>query len=459
MNFDLIYFTLWKIIEIVFGKDAREERFFNAKGYLIYYIVGSVIGMIVQPVFGLLSDNCSFRKGKRRVMMFLGIVIVTLFGIGFIVCSFVFDETFNEKEKQISDINQMIVMFIFSMGVIFGLNIIQVMNRAFLLDLVDYRDIKKGNLYLASWGNLVKTLFCFIAIFCFSIGDWKQNLKAYDILSNVSFILGIIILWVAFIIICIGSEETELMSSRLRDSISDVFEALKQLSKDFFTLLAVYLFGYIALAPLTSSFGRYFGTYYEDCPSDEFYTFFQHERSHVNYKHIDILTRTYSYFTYSFFAYIYSFIQPFIARKIGEIETFICTLTISSFACSFLALPELTTVMNDKSPCIYSPIYPIIFFAFIGPSFVEIISLPYALLQKAVSPDQYGVFCGLLNLAVVFAQLLTTMIVSGFLAMFDFMTVWTFLWFIFFAIIACCVSIALKKMTERVSLNVNPRFV
>ena len=69
---DLIYFTLWKIIEIVFGKDAREERFFNAKGYLIYYIVGSVIGMIVQPVFGLLSDNCSFRKGKRRVMMFLG---------------------------------------------------------------------------------------------------------------------------------------------------------------------------------------------------------------------------------------------------------------------------------------------------------------------------------------------------------------------------------------------------
>ena len=61
--------------------------------------------------------------------------------------------------------------------------------------------------------------------------------------------------------------------------------------------------------------------------------------------------------------------------------------------------------------------------------------------------------------AVVIAQLLTTLIVGSFVHGFDFMSSWTFLWFILFAIIACCCSIALKRITGRVSLNVNPRFV
>ncbi|KAL7713306.1 Sucrose transport protein [Entamoeba marina] len=458
---DLAFFITWFVLKGFFGLSFQCNDDNNSVNweYIVYYLLGIIIGGITQPLFGVLSDNCSSRFGRRRIFICFGIFMSC---IGVLLTSIltIFYKDNDENTLRLYSIQALVL--IGCSILLIGSNIIQVCNKALMLDIVDSKDIDYATYYFTVSGNISKIIYCIIGLL---ILTYQPNLpdiltfngmidNSFQIYTILFFILIIPIEIIMIIPLWYVSTEVELLSSSYCGFISDFIEAFKQLPRYIIIMMIVILCGFISYVPFTTKTGHYLCEYYSELNSDV-----SIDSTSANTTDLEIVSKTYiaCYLSHCIFSLIYALIIPHFTQRIGRIPFFIISFLLAAISFILLCIPEMVSYLTSLTSSAFTPYYPIILIGVLGMATVELESMPYAILQRTIQEDQYGIYCGLLNLSVVGAEF-CSFFIMGLSTHYLTLTSWSFIWAGFFALISTFFSAFLHHSVKGLNVNEKPRF-
>ncbi|CAK8676989.1 unnamed protein product [Clavelina lepadiformis] len=130
-----------------------------ANMYSLVWVISPVIGFILQPIIGNLSDRCSCRWGKRRPFIF-GLAILLLLGLSLFlngeqIVALLRNQTTTHKtiDSEVQVISYKVVSIILAVvGVVifdFSADFIEGPIRAYIMDVCNEEDTNRGLLYQA----------------------------------------------------------------------------------------------------------------------------------------------------------------------------------------------------------------------------------------------------------------------------------------------------------------------
>ena len=113
------------------------------------WIGAPIVGLINQPLIGILSDHCTSSYGRRRIFIMLGVCLTAVGLIGFAMAEqigILFGDTSDDRSVAIGFAIAFFWMFDIS------IDISQAPQRAFLADIVPEEGLLLGNSYFSFWG-------------------------------------------------------------------------------------------------------------------------------------------------------------------------------------------------------------------------------------------------------------------------------------------------------------------
>ncbi|OHT16723.1 major facilitator superfamily transporter [Tritrichomonas foetus] len=180
---------------------------------------GGLIGFVIGPLAGTLSDTTTFRFGRRRIFMIVGGIFIVLFLLTLMYCVEI-GEYLNKKNPLVLQQTVMILSFIF---VIIAGNFVQIPSRALCSDVTP----KKQQVLVSSCVTVYSGVG---GIFSNLVG--ALQLYKYTNLSQESFVLvvGLSICAVSLIIpICVTREEPLLEKPAKINPFKNIIQAFKSM--------------------------------------------------------------------------------------------------------------------------------------------------------------------------------------------------------------------------------------
>lgn len=358
---------------------------------IIFSTIGPIIGFIVQPLVGAMSDKCTFKWGRRRIYFVVG-AIITIIGMAMIAIASYIDMETVEQGVQ-TTLNDHIFGVIFSLiGLtltFIGANIPDPAARAMVGDIFDLEN--QQDVYLT-----MTALIGLTSILCYILCAFTVNSQYVYVIM---FSIGIIVTILFTVIPCIFLKEKQFkMPEGEKKSIAqpfvDIWKALKMLNWKIVSIIICNMFGWFAMQPINANLSNFI--------SLNVYPSYASE--------VGLEIAMYMKAIMSVAQFLGGFIFPFITKVMGEVTTFLCWRVYAGLSLIVLAVVHFIFPEDYEAEYRYPLLITceiIMFISVIFPAMSnqQTGSLPYSLLRKVV-PDEnmYGSFIGVFNCGIVIAE-------------------------------------------------------
>ncbi|BFU21244.1 transporter, major facilitator family protein [Entamoeba histolytica HM-1:IMSS-B] len=365
---------------------------------VIFMVVGPLIGLFVQPIFGAIGDKCTFKFGRRRIFLVVG-AIIDILGLCIIAASTFIDQGMNDGSEETTFSDHLVGTFLALFGLFvafFGVNIMQAPSRAIVSDIFDAENQQDANLMINACSG-------FASIACYGISAGTVGSSSTFLIM---FALCAIVVLVSTIPTVLFSKEERYIPEEGKKlnifaPFIDLFHAIKMIRLDIIFILLALMFGWFAFQPFNTNFTNYMSkSVYPDGSSDD-----------------GLRMGLIILCVFAVFQCLSVFIFPIISGIIGEVTTFLLFQFLAGISYSMLCalyytFPSNYQDDNSKPQFISSLTLGFLSSIFPAMAFVQTNSLPYSMLKKVVPEDRFGAFIGLANCAVVFAQFLSSGLIA-----------------------------------------------
>ena len=367
---------------------------------IIFSLIGPLIGFFVQPIMGAVGDRCTFKFGRRRIFLVIG-MLIDVCGTVLICLAAFFDDNQNKDASGETTIEDHLVgVFMGILGIFvafFGVNIMQAPSRAIVSDIFDAENQQDANLMINA--------FCGMAsVCCFVISAFMATSNANIYVMMFGICTGVVV--VATLPTVIFAKEQRYVpeegeKTSVVQPFVDLFQAIKMINLDIVFILLSLMLGWFAYQPMSTNFT----------------VFVQNEIYPPEHKDDGLQMAMFIMAVFAIVQCISVVVFPFITGIIGEITTFVLFQGLASISYAMIIVIKFTFPQNLDDPAAdanYKSSIALGFISVVFPAmaFVQTNSLPYSMLKKVVPEDRYGAFVGLLNCAVVVAQFLASGLIS-----------------------------------------------
>ena len=383
---------------------SQQFRMKSAGVNVIFSLIGPLIGFFVQPIMGAVGDRCTFKFGRRRIFLLIGMIIDIIGTICICLSSYI-DEAFygmDASESGSDSIENHIVGVVLGITGIFiaffGVNIMQAPSRAIVSDIFDAENQQDANLMINA--------FCGLAsICCFLISAFMTESDAFNLYTVMFGLCACVVVIATIPTLLFAKEKRYVPEEGSKTSIAqpfiDLFQAIKMIRLDIVFILLSLMLGWFAYQPLSTNFT----------------VFVQKEIFPEIHEDEGLQMAMFMMTVFAAVQFVSVIIFPFITSVIGEITTFLVFQGLAAVSYAMIIVINFTfpeEIDSDESkPAYYSSIaLGFISVVFPAMAFVQTNSLPYSMLKKVVPEERYGAFVGLLNCAVVIAQFLCSGLIS-----------------------------------------------
>ena len=385
---------------------------------IINATLGPLIGVVVQPIVGALSDKLTVRMGRRRVFLLAG-VIITVIGMALSIAFSIPCMLDTWKTSSLDSSNEFEWKYyhaveIFAMAVTYtGLNILQVVSRTLVLDSIPINYQHPCALMFILQSSMARLLYHGVMSVlylstCSTTNSVENAMKCDNstLLATFSmYCISILLLFVSAYVTFYTATESFVLSDPItcKTFIIDCIVSLKKRFTEahhlFIKDAAIIFFGWLAFVSFDSNnsqFFRFFTEVYEHNDKDglrpEIYQSFQcimFVFVQLIYCFVMLGINKYPWWMMSISHFLSSLISLF---GFGLITYFYIKYNSSSYT-GF-----------DGDDLVWYMIAFIFYIIPIACSSAQLLSVPYALLKNIVESDKFGFYVGVMNSAVITAQ-------------------------------------------------------
>lgn len=333
---------------------------------------GPIAGFLVQPIIGVLSDNCKSKLGRRRPFIITGVIGVAG---GFIILNFSDKIGYGISQQHGQGWSQAI--FTIALAIVnIAINIVQSPSRTLIADLVP----KHQQVYANTVASFMLGLASVITNLIGGVNPTKLTDGKFTN-ETATIIIGSIFMVIGVVITCIIAKEKPFTGIKTKTSFfKDTFRALKQMPKPVFRISVVYFFSWMAYFPFQICCTNFF-------INDIYGALDDKDPNYSSGLAFGMLATMVS----NIFVLIYSPFQEKIFGLIGLKLTY--------------AISQLLEVFAFTSPLYIHNKFALMFIlALSGISCTIFNSVPYAIVGQSVPKEQTGMFTGVLNIFVVSGQ-------------------------------------------------------
>ncbi|KAL7716693.1 Sucrose transporter [Entamoeba marina] len=378
------------IFSLFFIESIDPLTYFGPLPTALKMTIGPVIGFILQPLIGAISDHSTFKMGRRRPYIIIGTTI-WIIGSVVIVGSACFPVYKIENYSSSYGGTRIYFDCLFVIGDIIwsiGINIIQVAHRAFILDEFDSFDQYKVTLVGSIMTGLGQCTYFILSTLLVIIVDSTSNDDNPSGLVHLRFIFIFVLFLLSMFILpcCVGifcwfTNETAFMSigDTIHDHISNLWISIKEMNKNMYIILLVVFCGWLAWSPIKDNLHPYY----------ENYLFYD--------KHDSILY-------YNLNRLLFACILVITGVVLFFFDKWVCrTIQLFHLFAGISAVVYYIPTSNDNF--ILSYVISFVPLIFIAMAYCQLNSLPYALTRSVVKTDDFGFFVGLVNNSLTLSQL------------------------------------------------------
>jgi solute carrier family 45 protein 1/2/4 len=408
----LFWISFWNIglnfgfqAEFTFGTPLFVELDLSPIATSAAWLAGPVAGLVIQPIFGILSDRCTSKWGRRRPFIAVGAVI-SLIGMGLFANSvqlgILMGDTISTHKFGI--ITCLTALWIFNIG----LNIVQACAWTLVLDLCSNEQQQQGSAivsFLSSSAGVMCSILGFVNVSTF-FPFFGSN-------SNAVFYIGMFFVLISSIPPLIVAKEIPYVPGySLVGTINEkqdsqnifilTWRALKNMSNEVIRILIIFFFTNAAYTPFLFYFTNYMGEVLGGdgsapigSPSRNLYD------KGVEYGSLGFATNL----TVSA---LYSLIIHHLQYWFG-VKRIYMFAHIIAVVCLLAPLLQFTSLYQTENTFIA---ICLIWATLLGIYNATLTSIPYALIGMSVSKEDTGLYMGILNSAQVIAQLITNFILG-----------------------------------------------
>ena len=356
----------------------------------ILYLIGPIAGGTLCPFLGVISDNATFKLGRRRPFIFIGEVLSF---VGMMFLSFA-DKMSNVKSVQI------LCLFIGQLLAMYGSNVVFSPGRALVGDVVPQtQQVLASNFCIAQQGlaGILSNLFGAVKL----ADKFSGNAFGYEqFVLLVTSIIGLI----ALAISCIVSPEERLMEKRaVGNPLVSMWNVIKLFN---FNMWMVGL-GFLFFAAGTNQANTWLATFmaktvFGGSPDSTNATIAEGDKSYYDLYNDGVAFSQQLGVYQTIFQVLFGLTGHMLSNKIGLKWTWVFSMTIGLIGCVLLNFNY-----GKKNRYVY--IFPYVFLAF---ALMTGNSVPMAIVSLYLDAEQMGGAQGVMNIFNCTGQLMVMFILQ-----------------------------------------------
>lgn len=368
---------------------SQKLKVSNSMIAIILSTAGPISGFVVQPIVGVVSDNCTFRFGRRRIFI-LGGALLAVLGMGIIGFSAYFGKWCGDDPdgKSVGDHYRGLIFAIGGLWLMnVAVNVMQGPARALVTDVVDADKQQMGNAMVSNTMGLA-------AIVANVVGaQFLTTSEPYMYMFSMG--MGFVLFSIVPTLLVAGEKPYVRPADEKRVSVLGVFikiyKGFRTMTFPMFRVVFVFFLCWCGYSPFMIYITTFFGKNVEGGDPD-------HSK--------DVYQRGVKYGMYgtagfALLSLLYSLVLPYLvnSRIPGLRFTYFVTQCLQT-ACFllFLWFDQLWVALLLTS--------------LVGINFTAFNSIPYALFADLTAGKDAGMYMGVLNSASVVAQTVTNSLAS-----------------------------------------------
>ncbi|EKE37334.1 sucrose transporter, putative [Entamoeba nuttalli P19] len=417
------YSTITSVAIPYFGiiNNKEEENGVYGIAQITIGICGSIVGMIITLCVCGWSDRCTFKYGRRRIFIGIGVLFECISIIFLITSEFTckychigYSPTSTNGIDWLSNI----LAFIGLSFMYLGANFMSEPSHALIPDFFNYKNQQIAYFYSAALGAIS-------GFICNVIGGVILLTRCgyyYSIIFSISFI----VLLISFIPTLIVADEEKFIPPDEDFSFKrfilapfiNTYHGIKEITIELIIIYILLMLSWIAYYPASFNMTIYYA-------KDIF-----HINNQTNPKFSTAISiGMFSTASFWFIQVISPFVLPLFEKCYGKVRLYFISNIFAVFSYAILSIaPSIISKNVAFNPSVTDIL--IISSCFIAHQitafqFVEMNSLPFSYMKKLVSSHSYATHLGLINVFITFGQIISLLLAAGLLQI----DVWTIMAF------------------------------